>query len=109
MPVVSIQKPTIGRVVEVALASEYGTPKRRPAIVVNAFGGHRINVSVMLDGANDADVIVGNERLGAKAAAGILSQTSVGYDAEGAVNTWRYPPFCGDKVDVDVPESTPAA
>lgn len=106
-----IQKPTVGRIVEVAVMDkERGHVAHRPGIVVNtSMGGDLgVNVRVWLDGSNDRGILAG--RVGSSLVEvgnhwHALWLTSVHYQGdgtlpEGHLATWRYPPRSDVEIEV---------
>lgn len=96
-----IQKPTIGRVVEVAIRDAVlGVVKHRPGIVVAVNDRDSVNVAVFSDGRNDAGFEPEHRILGT-----FLWETSVHHDADGCIPdgqraTWRYPARSDVEIDV---------
>ena len=86
--------PTLGRIVHYLLPSEFGHEAWRPAIVVNGPWDGRVNLSVMLDGAND---LGSSEKVEALNQVGTLTGPgpvlSVGSAREGVEpGCWCWPP-----------------
>lgn len=96
-----IQKPTICRIVEVALrdTARAGLVVHRPAIVTNHFGADTINCAPVLDGLNDAGVLC-PRGLDGVPSLGSISFNAAGEIPEGRQATWRYPARCDDTIDV---------
>lgn len=98
-----IQKPTIGRVVEVALRDPTrGTTARRPAFItaVEMGGADGINCRPILDGCNDKGVECTTDD------SQCFWVTSIRHNGDGVIPegqqaSWRYPPRCTDEIDVD--------
>lgn len=95
-----IQKPSVGRVIDVSVRGAGGVVKHRPGIVANdwADADGKANCRVFLDGHNDNDVSADPMTP--------LWLTSIHHSADGVIPpghlaSWRYPPRVTDEIDVD--------
>lgn len=100
------QTPSLGRVVHFRLPDRYpGDERWRPAVIVNVFG-NLVNLTVFLDGLNDArdqdDMRLLQD---AGVFCGMHSRVaSVGSRAEGTDDgCWRWPPFVPPKPAPEAP------
>lgn len=100
-----IQKPTVGRIVEISLLDEErGHVVHRPALVVSTdMGGlDGINAQLLLDGSNDRGVRLPSGLIKGEHHYWITSchHNAAGIVGDGQVATWRYPPRCTEEIEV---------
>ncbi len=90
-----IQKPTIGRIVEVAFAPKGCPVQSLPGVVTAAFPNGLCNIKPFDDGSN-------TERSEPRFPTHVYSapHNADGQVPEGQTCSWRYPPRCTDEIEV---------